>query len=119
METFEEAVVCMTVLKQLYQEHVIVVGKERIVTHNGVMQGSINSPWLFSIYLEEFLYHNADVKGLCDRQRLLAFADDLLLISSSWSDQRKAMKALTECLEPGYLVFNKKKSEILTSRNRN
>lgn len=29
------------------------------------------------------------------------------------------MRALTECLTPGYLIFNKRKSEILTSRNRN
>lgn len=91
MFKYEELEIVMSVLKLLYQDHAVVIGSGRLETHNGVMQGSINSPWLFAVYLEEFLYSNDEVKGLCDRQRLLAFADDLLLIASSWTDQRKYM----------------------------
>lgn len=119
MYQFEELEVVMTTLKLLYQDHTVVIGKTKVPTHNGVIQGSINSPWLFAVYLEEFLYSNPEVKDLCDRQRLLAFADDMLLISSSWADHRKAMTLLTDALTPGCLLFNKKKSEILTARNRN
>lgn len=84
-----------------------------------MLVGSINSSFLFDVYLEEFLYSNDDVKGLCDRLRLLAFSADMLIISSTWADSRKAMKLLTDALTPGHLLFNKKKSEILTIRNRN
>lgn len=67
MYKFKEIVVVISVLKLLYQEHTVVIGKEKVVTNNGVLQGSINSPWIFAIYLEEFLYSNYEIKGLCDR----------------------------------------------------
>lgn len=78
----------------------------------------MNSPWLFSLYLEHFLFSCPKVKALCDEEDLLAFADDLFVHSESWSDLRGRLKCLEDALEPGSLIFNKKKSEIMTRRNR-
>jgi len=88
-------------------------------THNGVIQGSINSPWLFALYLEYFLFSNPKVKAMCDAEDLLAFADDLYVLSRSWKNLRKELKELTDALTPGFLLFNNKKPEIMTTRNRN
>lgn len=111
-----EAVV--TLLKELYREHAIVVGDSELPTHNGVMQGAVNSPWLFSLYLEYFLYSCPKVKALCTEEDILAFADDLFLHASSWSDLKGRLTALEKALEPGSLIFNKKKSELMTKRNK-
>ena len=50
-----------------------------IITTNALIQGSVNSPWLLSIFLEELLFANPALKEKCDDLTLLAFADDLFL----------------------------------------
>jgi hypothetical protein len=120
---FDDEQINLTAIKFLYQNHTIICGTgpeaERIPTYNGVIQGSVNSPWMFACYLEEFLYSNETTKKMCDDEKILAFADDLLMITSSWGDTRKAYKILQATMEPADLIFNPKKCEILTARNTN
>lgn len=58
------------------------------------------------------------VKALCDTEDLLAFADDINLWTLSWANLKKDLGYLEAALIPGQLLFNKRKSEILTARNR-
>ena len=94
LSQLDDMEVVITLLKELYREHAIVVGDQELPTHNGVMQGAVNSPWLFSIYLEHFLFSNEKVKSLCNDEEILAFADDLFLHAPSWSDLKGRLTAL-------------------------
>ena len=93
-QEFDNAQINLTAIKILYRDHSIQVGDEAITTHNGVIQGSINSPWMFACYLEALLYSDENIKAMCIEELILAFADDLLLVSKSWGELRKQLKLL-------------------------
>jgi hypothetical protein len=82
----------LTPLKNMYEGHVLKNGDEEFETTNGVIQGSVNSPWLFSIYLEHFLFQEPTIKRLCEEKKILAFADDMVIMSESWSEYRYVCK---------------------------
>ena len=108
----------VTLIKELFHNHSILVGDTPLYTHNGVIQGSINSPWLYTLYVDHFIILNSETKDQCLKQLILAFADDLALHAKSCLDFRKRLYALTKALDPGNLHFNWEKSENLTARNR-
>ncbi len=74
---------------------------------------------MFACYLEALLYSDETIKAMCIDGLILAFADDLLLVSNSWGDLRRQLRLLQQVLEPGGMRFNLKKCEILTARERN
>ena len=49
----------------------------------GLPQGSILSPVLFNVYLEEALKSSRKLEDLRKRDDLLAFTDDMLVMSNS------------------------------------
>lgn len=116
-EKCEEMRKAMTILKDLYTGHVTVVGKEAFETHNGVLQGAVTSPDLFSIYLESLLFADPYLKKLCDDQKLLAFADDMVVIAKSFNDVKTITDKLEKALQKGNLELAKSKSVIMTTRN--
>ena len=84
---------------------------------NGVRQGSILSPLLFSVYMDDLSIRLNKLKVGCTIGNILInhlmFADDLVLLSSS---TRGLSKLIFECQKYGIecdIIFNPKKSAVL------
>ena len=64
-------------------EVTVVIGKHSFSADLGVVQGGVLSPMLFNIYLEEALGTTEKLKEMVRRGDLLAFADDMLILTNS------------------------------------
>ena len=80
----------------------------------GLPQGSVLSPVLFNVYLEEALKSSGKLEEVRRRGDLLAFADDMLVMSNSQSEIEMIINELATLNVRWNLRLNKKKSEILT-----
>ena len=69
---------------------------------------------LFNFYLEEALGTTQKLREMVNRGDLLAFADDMLILTNSRAEMTQAIKEL-EGLTPAWnLRLNKTKSQVLT-----
>jgi hypothetical protein len=67
---------------KLHNESTIQVGTHSMNAEMGLPQGSILSPVLFNVYLEEALKTSQKLEEVRRRGDLLAFADDMLVMSN-------------------------------------
>ena len=72
----------MELIVKLHNESTIQVGTHRMNAEMGLPQGSILSPVLFNVYLEEALKISQKLEEVRRRGDLLAFADDMLVMSN-------------------------------------
>ena len=72
----------MLIIK-MYQRSQVVIGKHSFSADLGVVQGGVLSPMLFNIYLEEALGTTQKLREMVNRGDLLAFADDMLILTNS------------------------------------
>ena len=91
------------------------MGTHSIYAEMGLPQGSILSPVLFNVYLEEAFKSSRKLEDLRRRGDLLAFADDMLVMSNNIHEIEQIINELTSLQVKWNLKLNKKKSEILSS----
>ena len=69
-------------IEKLHQDSIIEVGSSSLNAEMGLPQGSVLSPVLFNVYLENTLDSSQKLKEMRRRGDLLAFADDMLIMSN-------------------------------------
>ena len=72
---------------------------------------------LFNVYLEEALNTSPKLREMRKRGDLLAFADDMLILSNSKPELEESVRELEGLNAMWSLKLNKDKSQVLTSDN--
>ncbi len=101
-------------ITKLHRRSEIEIGGHKLNAEMGLPQGSILSPVLFNVYLEEALKSSEKLEQVRRRGDLLAFADDMLVMSNNVAELTEIIEALAQLNTKWNLRLNKKKSEILT-----
>ena len=104
-------------LEALYTNYRIKIGKKIIHYNKGVAQGSILSPALFSIFIEDLVEKLRDQPGL-NIEDILLYADDILVLCTSIEQLRQCIKIIEHWSESNGMKLNKKKSGIVPFVNR-
>ena len=69
-------------MMKLHRQSTIQVGEQQINAEMGLPLGSVLSPVLFNVYLEEAIKSSSKLEEVRSRGDLLAFADDMLVMSN-------------------------------------
>ena len=69
-------------MMKFHRQSTIQVGEQQINAEMGLPQGSVLSPVLFNVYLEEAIKSSSKLEEVRLRGDLLAFADDMLVMSN-------------------------------------
>ena len=98
----------------MYQKSQVLIGRHSISGDLGVVQGGVLSPMLFNVYLEEALRTTYKLREMVNRGDLLAFADDMLILTNSKAEMTQAIQELESLTPKWNLKLNKTKSKVLT-----
>ena len=104
-------------IMKLHSDSTIQVGTHSINAEMGLPQGSVLSPVLFNVYLEEALKSSLKLEEVRKRGDLLAFADDMLVMTNNQSELTMIIDELRKLQQQWNLRLNKRKSEILTKED--
>jgi len=103
-------------LKALYSRNKIRLGEHSFTPNIGVAQGSIISPALFNVYLEDLL-KKIEAYGV-NMEDILAYADDVLVLCTSIHELRKVIEIVRKWSSENNLKLNEKKSGIVPFQPR-
>lgn len=88
---------------------------------NGVKQGGVMSPVLFSVYLDDLLLRLSKLRVGChiDNKFMGAFgyADDLVLLAPSLNATKTMLKACEQYADEYNIIFNPQKSKMIVKSN--
>ena len=104
-------------LEALYAQYRIQIGDRKIKYNRGVAQGSILSPALFDIYIED-LAEELSLKTGLSFEDILFYADDILILCQSPAQIKKCIEIIERWSELNGMELNKKKSGILPLSSR-
>jgi len=104
-------------LEQLYTRYRLQIGKHRIRANRGVAQGSIISPYLFNIFVED-LAERLRNEAQLNIEDLSLYADDLLALCNSQAQLDKCVEIIEDWSAKNGMVLNKKKSVIVCFKKR-
>ena len=95
---------------KMYQESRVIIASHSFSADLGVVQGGVLSPMLFNVYLEEALGETLKLIDMVSRGDLLAFADDMLILTNSKAEMTQAIQELEALNGAWNLRLNKAKS---------
>jgi len=99
-------------VRAIYSRNRIKLGRFEIRPNVGVAQGSLISPSLFDIYIEGLLKGIVE-QGYTDSDRVLAYADDLLVFVRGYNKLRDTINYIEEWSQNNGMKLNKSKSAIV------
>ena len=67
----------------MYQKSQVLIGRHSFSADQGVVQGGVLSPMLFNVYLKKALGTTSKLREIVNRGDLLAFANDMLILTNS------------------------------------
>jgi len=79
----------------------------------GVAQGSIISPYLFGIYIEDLFKEISITQSLAPMENILAYADDILIVCTGYKTLKDVIQTTEMWAKRNGMILNKKKSAIV------
>ena len=105
----------ITIIEKIYSKAGLKIDtlNEKINVNNGVLQGSLISPMLFNLYINDLI---EDIDKMAFE--ILAYADDLAVICENETTLVEVMKVIHRWSEENGIMVNKKKSGILVIQGK-
>ncbi|HRP36352.1 MAG TPA: reverse transcriptase domain-containing protein [Candidatus Dojkabacteria bacterium] len=104
-------------LEALYSRYRIRVGNRVIRYNRGVAQGSLLSPALFNIFIEDLVEEISREVGV-RLEDVLLYADDLLVLCTSMNQLNKCIEIIERWAKVNGMELNKRKSGIIPFTSR-
>ncbi len=95
-------------LLKVWVRQSVILNNLRIIRRQGLPQGSVISPLLANLYLDQF---DEEIE---DRFKLIRYADDVLILCRSEEEAEEAKREVEESLKELKLEINKNKEGIFT-----
>ena len=88
-------------------------GNEQSLINQGVIQGGIISPTLFTVFVNDLL-NSLDSKGY----QVFAYADDIAIVGTGDKQLQKAWQIIWDWQYDNQMTINKKKSGIMLHKGK-
>jgi len=103
-------------LEQMYARYRLKLGGSRLKCNKGVAQGSIISPALFDIYIEDLSQELMEAS--LNAEDILCYADDILILCTSFKQLEECIEIIEKWSKMNGMDLNKNKSGIVIFGDR-